>query len=131
MKKEVKTENGWLFIPSINKEVEINVHDKNTSYDDNVKKYGKDFESMLLTKAECELILKDPEVSKLLKMDGSSDNDDFFIKQYSDLSRRNGYVAGFYSDSNGSSLDSRINPDDSYSDRGIRFVRKISKKNSV
>lgn len=118
---------NWLFIPSINKEVEIEVHDKNKSWDDLVKQYPN-FEEQLLTKEECELILKDKEASKTLKMDGNSRDDDFFIQQFNQEDKKNGYVADFYVDRDGSGFNSGGDSGDADNYRGVRFCRKkISK----
>ena len=119
---------NFLYIPSIDKEVEIEVHDKNKSWDDLKQQYGEDFEKQLLTRQECETILKDSEISKLLKMDGSSNDDDFFIQQPFNLNRKNGYIAQFDADSDSVYLYCRVNSYDSGSTLGVRFVRKILKK---
>jgi hypothetical protein len=85
---------GWLDIPELGISVEIEVHDKNKSWD--------------------KLGLKDS---------------DFFINQPFDLSRKNGYIAGFGAGSDCANLDCVWDSSYSYSDLGVRFVRKkISKK---
>lgn len=124
---EVITDNSkWLKIPELKIEIEIEVHDKGKSWDDlELSKKEDD-----LPTAEMCLFLMSKEgekYAKILKMDGSSDEDDFFIKQYSEVSKKSGYVAFFYAGSCGSGLYSNVDSDDGISNRGVRFVRKISK----
>ena len=122
------SEDGLLEIPELSTEeytfkLEINVHDKNKSWDE----LGlSEREDELLT-AEQVLFLMNSKYAKELKMDGSSSNDDFFIKQYSDLSKANGYVAYFFADSWCSYLGSYEYSGVAYSDRGVRFVKKVPK----
>lgn len=118
---------GWLDIPELGISVEIEVHDKNKSWD----KLGlKDREDELLTYDQCVKIANIPKYAKILKMDGSSSKDDFFIKQPFDLNRKNGYVAWFVADSDYAGLGCVRDSSGSYSYLGVRFVRKISKKSS-
>ena len=116
---------GWLDVPELGISVEIEVHDKNKSWD----KLGlKDREKELLTYTDCVFLANTPKYAKILKMDGSSSNDDFFIQQPFDLSRKNGRVARFNVCSDYAILSCIGNSDDSISALGVRFVRKISKK---
>jgi hypothetical protein len=114
---------GWLDIPELNISVEINVHDKNKSWDElNLK----DREKELLTVEQC-IFLANSKYAKELKMDGSS-SDDFFIQQPFNLNRKNGYVARFCADSGCAVLYCSRYSYYSYSFLGVRFVRQISKK---
>ncbi len=121
-------ESKWLKIPELKIEVEIEVHDKDKSWDE----LGlKDREKELLT-AEQTIWLANSKYAKQLKMDGSSSSDDFFIQQPFDLSRKNGYVARFIADSGYAYLNCDRNSVNSYSNLGVRFVRKkISKKSKI
>jgi hypothetical protein len=114
----------WLNIPELNIEVEIEVHDKDKSWDE----LGlKDREDELLTVEQC-IWLANSKYAKQLKMDGSSNQDDFFIKQPFNSNKAKGYVAGFYSDGDRSGFYSVGYSDYADSFRGVRFVRKkISK----
>ena len=115
---------GWLDIPELNISVEIEVHDKNKSWN----KLGlKDREKELLTSEQC-IWLANSKYSKTLKMDGSSTDDDFFIQQAFNLNRRNGYVARFYSYSDGSFLNFVGDAGGSGGTLGVRFVRPLKKK---
>ena len=114
---------GWLDIPELGISVEIEVHDKNESWDDlNLKEREKE----LLTSEQC-VWLANSKYAKQLKMDGSSSKDDFFIQQPFDLNRKNGYVARFYVDSGFAYLDCDRGSDYSYSSLGVRFAKKILK----
>ncbi len=114
---------GWLDIPELKVSVEIEVHDKNQSWDDlNLK----DREKELLTVEQC-IWLANSKYAKELKMDGSSSKDDFFIQQPFNLSRKNGYVAGFVVDSDYANLGCGRYSVGSGSTLGVRFAKKIKK----
>ena len=114
---------GWLNIPELKISVEVEVHDKNKSWD----KLGlKDREKELLTVEQC-IWLANSKYAKQLKMDGSSSEDDFFIQQPFNLNRKNGYVARFVVGSDCAVLDCSRDSDDSISSLGVRFTRKILK----
>ena len=113
---------GWLDIPEEKISVEIEVHDKNKSWD----KLGlKDREEELLTAEQCMVIANNPKYAKILKMDGSSTKDDFFIKQPYDLNRKNGLVARFFAFSDFVYLNCGMNSSNSDSVLGVRFVRPL------
>ena len=115
---------GWLDIPELGISVEIEVHDKNKSWD----KLGlKDRENELLTYEEC-IWLANSKYAKQLKMDGSSLDDDFFIQQPFELNRKNGFVAGFFAGSGGVGLYAVYYSRGSYSALGVRWVRRIEKE---
>ncbi len=114
---------GWLDIPELKISVEIEVHDKNKSWD----KLGlSKEEDQLLTYDQC-VWLANSKYAKQLKMDGSSSKDDFFIKQPFDLNRKNGYVARFFAYSDFCDLICGRDSRGSYSYLGVRFCKKISK----
>ena len=116
---------GWLDIPELNISVEIEVHNKDKSWDE-LKLSEREDE--LLTAEQC-IWLANSKYAKQLKMDGGSSEDDFFIKQPFDLSRKNNYVAWFYADSDYADLDCDGYSVGSGSSLGVRFCRKkISKK---
>ena len=115
---------GWLDIPELGISVEIEVHDKNKSWD---KLELSKKEDQLLNYDQCVKIANIPKYAKILKMDGSSSKDDFFIKQPFDLSKKNGYVARFGADSDYCDLGCYGDSGGSYSNLGVRFAKKISK----
>ena len=115
---------GWLDIPELKISVEIEVHDKNKSWD----KLGlSEREDELLTSDQC-IWLANSKYAKTLKMDGSSTKDDFFIKQPFDLNRKNGYVARFYAGSGFADLDCVWGSSGTDSDLGVRLCKKIRAK---
>lgn len=82
----------WLDIPELGIQVEIEVHDKNKSWED--LKLDKR-EKELLTIEQCIFLANHKKYSKILKMDGSSTQDDFFIQQPFELNKKNNYIARF------------------------------------
>lgn len=114
---------GWLDIPELKISVEIEVHDKNKSWN-NLGLSEK--EDQLLTSEQC-IWLANSKYAKQLKMDGSSTKDDFFIKQPFDLNRKNGYVARFNAVSDYCILYCYRGSGGSNSYLGVRFAKKISK----
>ena len=125
----VKEDSGkWLDIPELNISVEIEVHDKNKSWDE-LKLSEKEKE--LLTVEQC-IWLANSKYAKNLKMDGSSSSDDFFIQQPFKLNRNNNYVARFYAGSGCADLYCDWVSDGSGSALGVRFIRKkISKRKKI
>ena len=120
--KQTANASEWLDVSDVlpNCEVELNVHDKNKSWDD----LGlKDKEDQLLTVEQC-IALANSKYASQLKMDGTSSSDDFFIRQPFNTNRAKGYVAGFYSIWYWSYFFSYWNSYYAYSYRGVRFVRK-------
>ena len=118
---------GWLDIPELKISVEIEVHDKDKSYDE----FGlKDRDDELLTSEEV-IWLANSKYAKQLKMDGSSSKDDFFIQQPFNLSRKNGYVARFGANSDYANLNCDGYSNDSVSDLGVRFVRRKKSKSKI
>lgn len=116
--------NRWLDIPELNISVEIEVHNKNNSWDN----LGlSERESELLTHEEV-IWLANSKYAKQLKMDGSSSKDDFFFKQPFDLSRKNGYIAMFFANSGYADLGCDGDSSGSISDLGVRFVRRTKGK---
>jgi hypothetical protein len=118
-------EGDWLKIPELGIEVEIEVHDKDKSWKE-LNLSSK--EEQLLTAEQCIFLVNNEKYSKILKMDGSSTDDDFFIKQPFNFNKKNGYVAYFGVSSDGAYLYCDWDADYSNSYRGVRFVRKISKR---
>jgi len=118
---------GWLDVSDVLGEgyqVELEVHDKNKSWD---KLELSKREEELLTAEQC-FLLTNSKYAKQLKIDGSSSNDDFFIKQPFDFNRKKGYVAGFCAGSDGLDLDCYYDSSGCSSTLGVRFVKKIKKK---
>lgn len=128
-KKQIN-QDDWLKIPELNIEVEINVHDKNISYIDGVKtlKPGERFLSLMREKDwvnEVVFLENHPEYSKILKMDGSSSNDDFYIEQPFNLNEENNYEAGFIANSGWAVLSCGRDPSSTDSSLGVRKCRNL------
>jgi len=120
----IQSTGQWLKVPELGIEVEIEVHDKDKSWNElNLNAQ----EDRLLTAEQCIFLANHEKYSKILKMDGSSTKDDFFIKQPFNLNKKNNYVARFYAGSYGVYLGCYGSASGSDSGRGVRFVRKISK----
>ena len=117
----------WLDVSDVipETEVEIEVHDKDKSWDE-LKLSNK--EDQLLDYNQV-ILLANSKYAKQLKMDGSSSKNDFFIKQPFNLNKKKGYVARFDAYSSYAVLDCNGDSDDSYSSLGVRFVRKKFLKN--
>ena len=116
----------WLDIPELGIKIEKEVHDKNKSWDDlELDKREKE----LLTIEQC-IFLANSKYSKVLKMDGSSSEDDFFIQQPFKLNKKNGYVARFSADDDRADFYCYGDPSDRDSVLGVRFckARKVVKK---
>ena len=116
---------GWLDVPELGISVELEVHDKGKSWK---QLELNNRENELLTAEQCLFLANTPKYAKALKMDGSSTKDDFFIKQYFELNKKNGYVARFYAGSGGVDLGAVYYSDGSGSALGVRFARPLKKK---
>jgi hypothetical protein len=115
---------NWLDIPELGISVEIEVHDKNKSWEElGLSKR----ENELLTVEQC-IWLANSKYAKKLKIDGGSSEDDFFIKQPFNLNKKRKNVARFVALPDGAWFDCLGPPGGSLPSLGVRFVRKkISK----
>ena len=91
--KKTDNKEGWIWIPELEIYVEKDVHHKDYSYDQLKEIYGKDFEKMLLTKSQVEVLDASKIYRKIFKM--RTWNNDFFIQQYNEDNKKQGYVAVF------------------------------------
>jgi hypothetical protein len=117
----IQDKDKWLKIPELGIEVEIEVHDKEKSWDE-LKLSEK--ENELLTVEQC-IFLANSKYAKKLKMDGNSSKDDFFIQQPFKINRKNKDVARFDANSDRADLDCYWDPSVTNDALGVRFVRKI------
>jgi hypothetical protein len=117
---------GWIYIPELEVYVEKDVHHKNYSYNQLKEIYGKDFEKMLLTKAQVEVLDASKTYRKIFKM--RTWGNDFFIQQYNEDNKKQGYVAVFFSVGGRSYFGSGGDSVVAYDFRGVRFVRKKNSK---
>ncbi len=114
-------EREWIKIPELKIEVEKDVHDKNKSW--NELKLGER-ESELLTAEEC-IFLANSKYAGILKMDGSSSTDNFFIQQPFKLNKKNNLITRFDASSGRVYLGCNGDADGSYPSLGVRFKRKL------
>lgn len=122
-KKEIE-DSKKIKVPELGIEVEREVHDKGKSWNE----LGlNNREEELLTVEQC-IFLANSKYAKELKMDGSSSQDDFFIKQPFNLNKKNKYIARFNANSDRADLDCYWNPADSDSGLGVRFARDLRSK---
>jgi hypothetical protein len=131
-----------LDVPEIELEIEITVTNKGLSYNDIMalkevqEKIKKGWRLLSLCREEdyvneVSFLEKNPTYSKILKMDGSSTKDDFFVSQMFRRNAEQGLVAGFYADSGYSGLYSGRDPGYAVSVRGVRFCRKKNFKKEI
>ena len=116
----------WIKIPGTTYEVTKNVLHKGKSYNEIMKL--KKPEEELLTLKIIGIICEHPDLIKELKMDSSSTKDDFFFKQPFPQNEKKDYVARFYAGSDCANLDCGEDSSYSYSDLGVRFVRRTKGK---
>lgn len=124
IKKPIKlSKDNWIWIPELKVYIEKDVHHKNYSYDQLKEIYGKDFEKMLLTKSQVEFLKDHSEYSKIFKLKHTLTND-FFIQQFDEDDKKQGYIADFYCYWDGSYFDSDRYSSDADGYRGVRMVRR-------
>lgn len=123
--KKADNKEGWIWIPELEVYVEKDVHHKDYSYDQLKEIYGKDFEKMLLTKTQVEVLDASKTYRKIFKM--RTWNNDFFIQQYNEENKKQGLVADFCSVWGRSGFDSVWDSSVACGCRGVRFVRKKNK----
>ena len=124
--KKVMEENksNFIKIEELDIEIQKDIHHKNKSYDDLVKEFGKDFlEENLPTYSQLQFLRNSKKYCKKLGLLDTWE----FVKQEDEISKKNGYVARFFVDSDYCGLGCVRGSRDSYSDLGGRVVRKVKK----
>jgi hypothetical protein len=112
----------WIKVPELGIEVQSLIHHEGKSYNDLVKEFGRDYiEENLLTYAQLQFMRNSEKYRELFGLLNTNE----FVKQEDDISKKNGYVARFYVDSDFAYLDCNGNSDYSYSALGVRFAKKI------
>jgi IS4 transposase len=141
LKQELESDSikdGLLDVPELGLEIEIEVTHKGKSYDKIMalpevrEKIKKGWRLLCPLRPvdyvnELAFLENNPTYSKILKLDGSSTKDDFFVNQIFKRNAEKGYVAYFYAGSGGSDLYSYGDSSVADSVRGVRLCRKISK----
>ena len=116
---------NWVKIPELGIEIQNKIHHKNKSYDDLVEEFGKEFlEENLPTYGQLQFLRNSKKYCKKLNLLDTWE----FVKQEDEISKKNGYVARFVADSGYCGLYCDGGSDYSYSNLGVRFVRKGIKK---
>lgn len=129
------TSNNLLYIKELGIEIEIEISHKGKNFNEimnlpEIKEKLKNGWRLLSTARkkdfvnEIAVIVKNETYSKILKMNGSSLNDDFFIEQLFPLNEKNNRVAGFGSYSGWSYLGFDWDADDSDGALGVRLCRE-------
>ncbi len=124
--KKVMEENksDFIKIPELGIEIQSKIHHKDNSYDDLVKEFGKEFlEENLPTYAQLQFLRNSKKYCKKLNLIDTWE----FVKQEDEISKKNGYVAGFCAYSDYCYLYWGRDSRDSYSYLGVRFVRKVKR----
>jgi hypothetical protein len=118
---EQSNKNEFIFIPELKIEIEKSIHHKGKSYNELIKEFGKEYvEENLPTYAQLQFLRNSEKYKKILGLIDSWE----FVKQEDEISKKNGYVAGFFAYSDCASLDCRNDSDVHYSSLGVRWVRK-------
>ena len=116
----------WVKIPELGIEIQNKIHHKNKSYNDLIEEFGEDFlEKSLPTYHQLQVLrnLENAGDYKLGLIDAWE-----FVKQEDDISKKNSYVARFYSGSDFCYLDCFRYSSSFYSGLGVRFVRPLKVK---
>ncbi len=116
--KEESKKSEWLYIPELKIEIQTKIHHKGKIY------------------AECEKDLSKgesiPTYEQIQWLRNSKYRDQLnllntweFVQNPDNISKENGYVAGFYADSGYANLDCGRDSSDADSDLGVRFAKKF------
>jgi len=125
LKNKLQKENDksdWIKIPELKIEIQTKIHHKGKSYDELKEEFGEEYlEKHLPTYKQLQTLrnLEDEKKYKLGLIDTWE-----FVKQEDTISKKNGYVARFYADSDYAYLDCYRGSSGSGSDLGVRFVRR-------
>ncbi|MCK5625032.1 hypothetical protein KAI04_04270 [Candidatus Pacearchaeota archaeon] len=118
---EEQNKKDFIYIKELDIEVQKEKHHLNKSYDDLKEEFGEELEENLLTFNEAQK-LRNLEAEGKYKL-GLKDTWEF-CKQEDIISKKKGRVARFYADSDGLDLGADWSSDYSFSDLGVRFVRR-------
>ncbi len=107
----------WIKIPELKIEVQTKIHHKNKTYAECEKDLSKG--ESLPTYEQIQWLRNSKYRDQLNLIDSWE-----FVQNPDKISKDNGYVARFYAGSVYADLDCDRNSSDSYSDLGVRFVRR-------
>ena len=122
LKKELAKleESEWLYIPELKIEIQTKIHHKNKTYKECEEYLGK--RESIPTYEQIQWLRNSKYIDKLNLRDTWE-----FVQNPDKISKENGYVAGFYVDSDYAYLYCNGGSGNSGSSLGVRFVRKILK----
>ena len=117
-KEETKSEKSvWLYIPELKIEIQTKIHHKNKTYAECEKDLSKG--ESIPTYEQIQW-LRNSKYKNKLNLDDTWE----FVQNPDNISKENGYVAGFGAGSDCAYLDCDGGSSYSYSDLGVRFLRK-------
>lgn len=108
----------WLYIPELKIEVQTKIHHKNKTYTECKEDLGKG--ESIPTYEQIQW-LRNSKYKGQLNLDDTWE----FVQNPDNISKKNGYVAGFYAGSDYADLYCDRNSSDSGSVLGVRFLRKV------
>ena len=120
LKKQLKKEqdkSDWIKIPELKIEIQTKIHHKNKTYTECENDLSKG--ESIPTYEQIQW-LRNSKYKDQLNLDDSYE----FVQNPDNISRKNGYVAGFYAGSVFAYLDCYRDSSGSGSDLGVRFVRR-------
>jgi len=112
----------WIKIPELKIEIQTKIHHKGKSYNELKKEFGEEYLEKHLPTYKQLQELRNLEHDGKYKL-GLIDTWEF-VKQEDKISRKNGYVARFYANSDYANLDCDGYSSVSNSNLGVRFVRR-------
>ena len=124
LKEQFKKESEkkeWIKIPELKIEIQTKIHHKNKNYTECEKDLEKG--ESIPTYEQIQW-LRNSKYKDQLNLDDSYE----FVQNPDNISKENGYVAGFFADSDCAYLDCGRSSSYSYSDLGVRFVRRTKGK---
>ena len=129
LKEQLKKEqdkSNWIKIPELKIEVQSKIHHKGKSYDELKEEFGEEYLEKHLPNYNQLQTLRNLEHQG--KYDLGLKKTWEFVKQEDLISKKNGYVAGFFADSNYAYLVCYRVSYYSGSYLGVRFVRPLKEK---
>ncbi len=112
----------WIKIPELKIEIQTKIHHKGKSYDELKEEFGEEYLEKHLPTYNQLQTLRNLEYKEKYKL-GLIDTWEF-VKQEDLISKKNGYVAGFFASSGFADLGCGGGSSGSGSGLGVRFVRR-------
>ena len=119
--KKESEKNDWIKIPELKIEIQPKIHHKSKTYAECEKDLSKG--ESIPTYEQIQW-LRNSKYKDQLNLNDSYE----FVQNPDNISKKNGYVAGFWADSGYADLGCDMGSDYSYSYLGVRFLRKKNSK---